>query len=209
MHRSVFGLGLIMGLAFVLGAASSAGATPIGPSCGSCQGSLYDLTYSGSPISTTATTETFRISYTIDAAGYTGAGTFLDTVALKVSSSLVNATLTSAPGGVANWVEMLGGLNSAGCSGAGGGYDCVRVAALVNAPIVPGGTYEWVFDIEVATGTLFTGPGESSVKARYVNSAGGKVGALVSEGVTLSVPEPGAISLASMAFLALRRRGMR
>ena len=209
MHRSVFGLGLIVGLAFVLGAASSAGATPIGPSCGSCQGSIYDLTYSGSPISTTATTETFRISYTIDAAGYTGAGSFLDTVALKVSSSFVNATLVSAPGGVANWVEMFGGLNNAGCSGSGSGYDCVRVAALVNAPIVPGGTYEWVFDVEVATGTLFMSPGESSVKARYVNSAGGKVGALVSEGVTLSVPEPGAISLASAALLALRRRRTR
>ena len=209
MHRSVFGLGHIVGLAFVLGAASSAGATPIGPSCGSCQGSIYDLTYSGSPISTTATTETFRISYTIDAGGYTGAGSFLDTVALKVSSSFVNATLVSAPGGVANWVEMFGGLNNAGCSGSGSGYDCVRVAALVNAPIVPGGTYEWVFEIEVAAGTLFASPGESSVKARYVNSAGGKVGALVSEGVTLSVPEPGAISLASAALLSLRRRRTR
>ena len=127
-------------------------------------------------------------------------------MALKVSSSFVNATLVSAPGGVPNWVEMFGGLNNAGCSGSGSGYDCVRVAALVNAPIVPGATYTWVFDIEVSTGSLFTDPGDPSVKARYVNSAGGKVGALVSEGITLSVPEAGSVSLALMGLLAALHR---
>ena len=202
MHWFVRGFALLL----VLGAASSAEAIPIGPSCGTCQGSIYDLTYSGSPIATTATTETFRITLTIDASGYSAAGTHLNTVALKVSPSLVDAQLVSAPGGVANWVEMFGGLNAAGCSGSGSGYDCVRVALLANAlPVPVAGAYTWEFDIEVPTGTLFTGSGESSVKARYGNDFVAKVGDLVSEGITLSVPEPGLALL--VGFVALRFRG--
>jgi hypothetical protein len=195
--------------------ASSSDATPIGPTCGTCQGSIYELSYSGSPITTTATSETFQITYTIDTSGYTGTGVFLDTVALKVASSFLDALLVSAPGGVAGWTEMFGGLNAAGCSGSGSGYDCVRIAALVNAPVVPGATYTWVFNIEVPTGTLFVDTDEASVKARYVNASGLKVGNLVSENITLSstgsppnVPEPrlGLLLLAALPSLALWRR---
>jgi hypothetical protein len=204
--------------------ASAAGATPIGP-CGTCQGSTYDLTYSGSPIASDPTpvlgapngTETFRTTYTIDTSDYNGGGVYINTVALKVASMFLDATLFSAPGDVSSWVEMFGGLNAAGCSGAGSGYDCVRWATndLSAAPSVPGDTYIWVFDIMVPTGTLFTGAGEASVKARYVNSTGLKVGALVSENITLSTyitptPEPGQIALlatAVLAALAWRRRG--
>jgi hypothetical protein len=194
-------------------AASHAGATPIGPSCGTCQGSIYELSYSGTPIASDPTpvlgapngTETFRITYSIDTFGYDGGGDYINTVALKVASSFLEATLFDAPGGAALWVEMFGGLNAAGCSGAGSGYDCVRWATndLSGAPTVPGGTYSWVFDIVVPTGTLFTGLDEASVKARYVDSAGVKVGALVSEGITLTVtPEPAGIALVGMALLA-------
>jgi hypothetical protein len=188
--------------------ASASGATPIGPSCGTCQGSIYELSYSGSPIATTAGSETFQITYTIDTSGYTGTGARLDTVALKVASSFIDATLVTAPGGVANWVEMTGGLNAAGCSGSGSGYDCVRVAALVNAPVVPGVTYTWVFDIEVPTGSLFIDTNEASVKARYVSNNGIKKGALVSEGITLTnLPEPRLGLLLLLSSLALWRRG--
>jgi hypothetical protein len=165
-------------------------AAPIGPTCDTCQGSIYSLSYSGSPIATTATTETFRITFSIDTSGYDGGGTKINTVAVKVSSSFLDAVLVSAPGGVAGWIEMLGGLNAGGCSGSGSGYDCVRVATFENAPLVPGGTYLWVFDIEIPTGSLFTGAGAASVKARYGDADSAKVGALVSEGITLGVPEP-------------------
>jgi hypothetical protein len=116
--------------------------------------------------------------------------------------------LVSAPGGVANWVEMYGGLSAAGCSGSGSGYDCVRFAAsLALAPAVPGGIYTWVFDIEVPTGTLFTGLDEASVKARYVRHNGVKAGALVSEGITLTnLPEPSAALLLVAALAAWGRR---
>ena len=207
------------------GLASASDATPIGPSCGTCQGSTYDLTYSGSPIASDLTpvlgapngTETFRITYTIDTSDYNGGGVYINTVALKVASSFLDATLFSAPGDPSSWMEMFVGLNAAGCSGAGSGYDCVRWATndLSAAPSVPGGTYTWVFDILVPTGTLLTGDGQASVKARYADSSGLKVGALVSESITLSTgstptPEPGPIALlvtAALAALAWRRRG--
>ena len=191
--------------------ASSSGAIPIGPDCGTCQGSIYELSYSGAPIGTTATSETFQITYTIDTSGYTGTGVFLDTVALKVASSFLDATLVTAPGGVANWVEMFGGLSQAGCSGSGSGYDCVRIAALVNAPVVPGATYTWIFNIEVPTGSLFIDSDEASVKARYVSSNGIKKGALVSENIMLTnLPEPRlGLLLLALPALALWRRTRR
>jgi hypothetical protein len=95
-----------------------------------------------------------------------------------------------------------------GCSGSGSGYDCVQVAALANAPVVPGVTYTWVFDIEVPTEGLFTGTDQASVKARYVGANGKKKGALVSEGITLTnLPEPHlGLLLLALPALALWRR---
>jgi hypothetical protein len=130
-------------------------------------------------------------------------------VALKVSPSFVSAALVTAPGGAGLWVQMYGGLNAAGCSGSGSGYDCVRVALIADAPPVPAGVYTWVFDIEVPTGTLFTGDLEASVKARYGNGAMLKVGDLVSEGITLSVPEPSLALLCAAGLLGPLRRRLR
>src|SRR5262249_8320054 len=141
--------------------------------------------------------------------GYNGGGTHLDTVALKVSAQLLDATLVSAPGGVAQWIESLGGLNASGCSGSGSGFDCAEATSVGTSPVVPRFVYSWVFDLKMATGGLLTGTDQSSVKARYVNDAGNKVGALVSEGITLTiVPEPGTAALVLLggALLAGRRR---
>jgi hypothetical protein len=188
-------------------AAPDASATPIGPACGTCQGSIYEIAYDGVPVATTATTETWRITYTIDTSGYDGGGTRLDTVALKVSAQLVDADLVAAPGGVGLWNEFLGGLNAGGCSGSGSGFDCVEATSIGTSPVVPGGVYTWVFDLEIANGGLFT-VDDSSVKARYVDEAGDKVGDLVSESIMLTlVPEPGTALLvaAGASLLAARR----
>ncbi len=192
-------------------AAGASQATPIGPSCGTCQGSIYDLSYSGVPISTTGATDTWQITLTIGTSGYNGGGSFIDSVALKVSSALVSADLISAPGGLMNWVELLGGLNAKGCStsGSGSGFDCATAIAINPSVAVPSGTpYQWVFLLEIESGGLFTGVDLSSVKARYVDAHRVKVGSLVSENLTLTqVPEPGTamLLLAGVALLAARR----
>ena len=208
MQRSFLGwLGFTLLLTLF---ASAATAAPIGPSCGTCQGSIYDLTYDPDPVATTANSETWRITLSIDTSGYNGPGVFLNTVAIKVASDFLAANLVSAPGNLDDWNEIAGGLAAAGCTGSGSGFDCVAFHAnLALAPAVPGATYAWVFDVEVASGELFTGAGQASVKARYVTATGFKAGALVSEGITLTqynvpdVPEPGSVALLSVAGAAL------
>jgi MYXO-CTERM domain-containing protein len=193
-------------------------ADPIGPNCGSCDGGIYTLTWSGTPQSTTATTETDRITLTINTAGVPasltsqggGAGPFfLNAVAIKIASSVRAATLVAAPGGTGNWTLGTGGINAGGCDGSGSGFECADWTA-VGAGAALGGTLVFTFDETIALGSLITSNLGASIKAQYVNAAGSKVGALVSEGITLqtsssgisstgSAPEPSSSSLALLA----------
>jgi hypothetical protein len=189
--------------------AGTSSADPIGPNCGTCQGSIYELLYDPTPVGTTATTETFHVTLNIDSSGYTGGGSGIDAVSIKVAAMLVSGSLTSAPFGVANWDEFVNaGLNAGGCADAGGGFDCVEVVALGTVPAV-GGTLTWEWDLEVDTGTLFTGPFESSIKARYVDGDRNKVGDLVSENITLQIPEPATLALLGLGTAALALAGRR
>jgi hypothetical protein len=81
-------------------------ADSIGPNCGTCDGGIYTLTWSGTPLSTTATTETDRITFTLNTAGVvpfltalggTTAPFYLQAAAIKVSTSVVSVSLFSAP----------------------------------------------------------------------------------------------------------------
>src|SRR5215472_261980 len=187
--------------------ATPAGATPIGPpplTCtnNTCQGAIYELTYSGSPISSTSTTQTFEITLTIDPTGYNGGGAFINAVAPKVSSAENSVTLASAPGVLANWTTLNGGINAGGCSMAGAGFVCAEDETppskipLGDAPAPKATTYAWVFDITIPTGTLT--PGAGSIKVEYTDGSGHKVGALVSEPITIEVvPEPSTAVLLS------------
>jgi hypothetical protein len=188
--------------------APAAQADPIGPDCDTCQGGIYTLSYDGSPISTTATTETFRITLSVDASGYGGAATHLEEAAVKVSSSIVSASIVSGPGMVPWWMVM-GGIDESGCDGSGSGFDCVGLGSGgVELDAMP--TFGFTFDIEVLTGGLFTGPFESSIKARYTDGMGHKIGAIVSENITLqAIPEPSTALLIGTGLLlaaAARRR---
>lgn len=173
--------------------------------CATCQGSTYTLSYDPTPVSTTATTETFRITYSIDTSSYTDSGTFIDAVAMKVAptSDTVSGSLVSAPGGVENWDFFFGTLNASGCSELDvNNFACAddNVSGTGgHAPV--GGLLVWVFDVEVNIGSLFTDPGEASIKARYVDDAGNKVGDLVSENITLQVPEHSSLTLLTIVFL--------
>ena len=199
-----------------VGIAASARATPIGPpplACtnNTCQGSIYELTYSGSPLSTTATTQTFAISLTINQTGYNGGGAYINAVAPKVSSAENSVTLASAPGVLISWTTMNGGINGGGCTMAGSGFVCAEDEhppsriPLRDAPVPIATTYLWVFDITVPTGGLT--PSSGSIKVEYTSSSGSKVGALVSEPITLEVvPEPSSLVLAAAGLTPLARR---
>ena len=155
------------------------------------QGTIWSLSYSGSALADVDPLhETYRVTLAVNNSGYTGGGSFIDQVAVKVSSSLVGASLVSGPGGASNWVISSGGIGAYGCSGSGGGFECADGLILAGNTPVPGGTYSWVFDLTMDNGLLFTGALESSVKGRFVDANGRKVGALVSENVTLTSPVP-------------------
>ena len=167
-----------------------------GSSCGSCAGAAYTLTYSGSPLSTTATTQTFQITLDINDSSYTGGGSFLNSVAIKVAapSNIVSDSLVSAPSGFSSVSGI--GLDASGCGANGSGFICTQASG--NGPSVSASPFDFVFDVEVKTGTLLTGLDAASIKALYVNSDGRKVGPLLSEDITLqdaSVPEPSSVML--------------
>jgi hypothetical protein len=191
--------------------AAQAGADPIGPDCGTCQGSIYELLYNPTPLGTTATGTVYEITLRIDTTGYTGVGVRIDDVAFKVSPKLDAVGLLDAPGGAANWSSLLGGINNGGCdANANNGFGCTTSNDDSVATLPFAGVYQWVFAAEIPNGqSPNTDPFGSSIKARYVNVDGNHVGDLVSEGITLQViPEPGTLLLltAGVIGLAARRR---
>ena len=87
----------------------------------SFQGTFWSLSYSGVALpDSDSAHETFRITLSVDTDGYTGDGSYLDQIGLKVSSKApFSQTLISAPGGVAAWSLVSGGISANGCSGNG------------------------------------------------------------------------------------------
>jgi hypothetical protein len=201
---------------------TTARADPIGTPgnpCGndSCFGNVFTLSY----IALTPTH--YSIFLTVDTTGYTGNGTFLSDLAIKLvaqnSDYTVAPILVDAPGGAGSWTLQDGNLTAGGCGGSGNGWLCVNGGGSTTVTPLggPGDIYTFEFDLTVGNASdwlLQT----ASVQARY-----GIRGNLTSEDITmqqctspencvptLQVPEPSSLALLGIAFLvvgaATRRR---
>src|SRR3954466_14657938 len=131
MNR-LFRVGLLACAAIVVSSGAARAATiglPGGTPCATCQGSVYTLDILGlAPIDLTPgdlSFDTYRVILTIDTKGYTGGGSAIDEVAVKISSAVDDAHLIStSPDPVGSWSLVKGGLNADGCSGSGSGFEC-------------------------------------------------------------------------------------
>ena len=170
--------------------------------CPSCNGGAYTLSYDGSALADSDPLhQTYRITLRIDTAGVAAVvpgAVALDAAAIKVSPSVHTAALYAAPGGVGHWSLRAGGASGQGCSGQGSGFQCADWAAGGQGAAL-GGVLDFVFDLTVDNDGLFTAIDGAHVKARFVDSRGQKVGAVVSEDITLGrfQPPPGAPTEAS------------
>jgi len=135
----------------------------IGPSdCATCFGSVYTLSNLGMTAST-ATTETWEFAYIIDTSGFTGpAGAYIGSVAVKVTSKVLDSTLYSAPG---DWTSFENqNVNNAGCRGGGSGWLSFSGGSLSSTPTLSGTPYTWDFSVVMPAGALLSTP---SIKANY------------------------------------------
>jgi PEP-CTERM motif len=172
-------------------------------------GVTYDATFQLT--SSGGGNSTYLIDITANTAGSTLPGSFLNALSIKIASSVLNFSPVPVSGPAGSAVQA-GGISSGGCNGSGSGFICDHFTPI----LMPNGTVEVKLSETIATGTLFTGSNEASLKASYVTAAGGNAG-ITSEDFTLSpappaaVPEPGTLllvgtSLAGLGGLTWRRR---
>jgi hypothetical protein len=165
----------------------------IGPSCGSCFGSVYTL--SDKTISLSALADTYQITLTVDTALTDSAQYYLNSVAVKTTpntSDILSISTVTLPSGFIG--KTIGGLDANGCKSGSAGFGCATYLSATSGLLTGSATYTFQYDESIVPGTLLTGTDAASIKALYLNVDGTHDG-ITSENITLSsetaVPEPG------------------
>jgi len=215
LFRTVFFL-----CSLVVLSAAQARADSIGPDCSSCQGSIYTLDIVKLSDSTKDLFkgdnlfDTYQVILTIDTSGYdkTLGGVRIDEVAVKISGQINDAKLVSVSPNLdlSTWQSVSGQIGNNGCTGTGSGFQCAdwKTTSSVSTSAAVGGTYTWVFNIDIATALYAFNSTDPNllpvIKVRYVDGKDAKVGSVVSE----TVPEPTTLALlgVGLSLAAIRRR---
>ena len=186
--------------------APAAFADPIGPTCNgagqnnSCFGNIFTLEYAF--ITDTHAT----VTLTIDTTNHSlPATSYIQAVAIKPASSILNTSTLSSDTAPGNFVGQLGGLAN-GCNGSGSGFICAQSSD--NLAFLDGSTYTWVFDIFVANSNQWLlGSMDASVKANYNPGNGLQTSEPITlqngGGPPLEAPEPQTLALIGLGLLGM------
>ncbi len=180
----------------------------IGPTCGSCFGGTYKLSFTGD---NSGSTFTVRLTITTPSTGVV-AGQYISAVDFSDSKKIASLSLTGTnAGAVGDWTTVTDNLSNNGCGQAplnatfGCSYETVTP---YNLALANGTTYYWEWTVTFNKPGLDTNLADMHIGAKY-EDAGGSNGHIVSENGTTQVPEPSTLVLLGTGLLGMgwfRRR---